>query len=64
MKSEHTKQLDDSYYYVKYYLKGLETNLKRLEKWEARDRAMKKLDRPVKDKTAGINRFLGGTYGR
>jgi hypothetical protein len=63
MKSEQTKQLDDSFYYVKYHLKELEKNLKKLEKWEERDKILKKLDRPTKDKTAGINRFMSGKYG-
>lgn len=63
LESGQIKILDDSFYYAKYHIRELEKFIKKLEKIEERDRLVKRLDRPARNKMAGINR-LGGSYGR
>lgn len=61
--SSQTLMLDDEYNTAQFYIKNLDRTIKRIEFFENREIKIKKLDRPPKDKMAGINRRQTGTYG-
>ncbi len=56
--------VDGLLHQIRGSLKNLRVQVKRLDRLEERERLARKQDKPARDKLAGVNRKLTGTFGK